>query len=336
MDSAAHCLRSAPCASFDLHSPMRWTQVDIEGPLALEEVAIACLAGTGCSNVQVIRDEDLPVYDDAWAPEPSQPGRFSHPGAAPRVIVRGYLPEGRDPSSKIESAIRRSGLDPGGDSVRIAVSGIEDPGWERSWRKYHRPTRIGRRFVITPTWAKPRPHRDDILLTIDPGMAFGTGQHGTTRLCLRAVEDYMKPGWRVIDVGCGSGILSIAAAKMGAAVVHAYDTDCLAIATSTENITINHCERTIRLVEGALSAPYPAADMVIANILAGVVIHLAPGARQCLAAGGNPEAVFIASGITRPQEPEVEESFRRHGLELIRCTRSGEWSCMAARAVRGA
>ncbi|HET6384609.1 MAG TPA: 50S ribosomal protein L11 methyltransferase [Armatimonadota bacterium] len=308
---------------------MKWTQVDISGPNSLEEIAIACLAGVGCSGVQVIRDEDLPEYYDettgaAGAVRPIQRSR----GAESTVIVRGYLPEGANPSDEIRGALSRA-FRPGETTVSIGL--IEDTGWSKSWRKHHKPIRVGGRIVVAPTWSKVRERTGDIVLRIDPGMAFGTGQHATTRLSLQALQQVITPGCEVIDVGCGSGVLSIAAVKLGARSAIGFDTDCVAGVTALNNVKINGVEDRVSIRQAPLAPPYPPADVVVANILAGVVVELAPAALACLSASSGVEKRYITSGFTLEQEHGTQSGLEERGLEILQHARLDGWVCFTAR-----
>lgn len=309
---------------------MKWTQVDVVGPETVEEAAIACLVNAGCSGVQVIRKEDLPEYDQEWGPTPA-PAAIRTSISLEEVIVRGYLPDSSDPAPAIREALGRSeAVNIHDGPILVSTTTIEDPGWSRSWRKYFRPARVGKRLVVAPSWAKYRARKNDLVLLLDPGMAFGTGQHGTTRLCLEALEQLITPSDRVVDVGCGSGILSLAAARLGATEVLALDTDCVAIETTRANTLTNNLDQLITTRQGSLAPPYPPADIVIANILAPIVIQLAPAAAACLAHARPGRGILIASGIVRSQEGDVREALAANGLGVVEASYADEWTCLVA------
>ena len=306
---------------------MKWTQVDVKTPEAFEEVAIACLMGSGCSGVQVIRQEDLPQYDTEWSPTPPGGLKSPHCLEPQDVVVRGFLPAGTDPSPEILSAIARADLLLSTEAV-VLVTEVQDDGWSRSWRRYFRPMRIGRRLVIVPSWERYKARKKDIVISLDPGMAFGTGHHATTRLCLQAMETRLVPGNAVIDVGCGSGILSIAAARLGARQVLALDMDPIAAATTRENIVINQVAGCVEVRADTLRPPYSRADLVVANILAPIIIELLPAIVECLNSERESPGLFLASGIVRSQEGAVTDAFNLHGLTHIESLYSDEWVCL--------
>jgi ribosomal protein L11 methyltransferase len=190
--------------------------------------------------------------------------------------------------------------------------------------------RVGRRIVIRPTWRDHDPAPDDVVLDLDPGMAFGTGLHPTTRLCLAAVESAadrgLLAGGRVLDVGCGSGIIAIAAAKLGAASVLGVDTDPIAIEATDANAARNGLSERIRARAGSLPSGEPGHDVVLANLIASVLIELAAGLRDELRPGGT----VLASGIFVDREADVRAAFEAVGLEVGMRTAEGEWVALEA------
>jgi ribosomal protein L11 methyltransferase len=185
--------------------------------------------------------------------------------------------------------------------------------------------RVGRRIVIKPTWRDHRPAPGDVILDLDPGMAFGTGLHPTTRLCLAAVESAadrgLLDGARVLDVGCGSGILAIAAAKLGAAAVLGVDTDPIAVEATIANAARNGLADRILGRPGSLPSSEPGFDLVLANLIASVLIALAAPLRDELRPGGT----LLASGIFEDREADVRAAFGSVGLTVTERTAEGEW-----------
>jgi ribosomal protein L11 methyltransferase len=190
--------------------------------------------------------------------------------------------------------------------------------------------RIGRRLVVRPTWRRHRRGPDDVVLALDPGMAFGTGLHPTTRLCLAAIEDIADRGLlervRVLDVGCGSGILAIAALRLGAARALAVDTDPIAIESTTANARRNRLAGRIRARAGSLPSREPPFDIVLGNLIAGVLVPLAPRLRDELLPGGR----LLASGIFIDREDEVRVAFETAGLEVVGRSSEGDWVVLEA------
>ena len=207
---------------------------------------------------------------------------------------------------------------------------LEDVEWASAWKEHFRVLRVGRRTVVVPTWLRHESRDGEVVIDLDPGMAFGTGHHPTTRMCLEALEDAVSPGLRVLDVGCGSGILSIAAAKLGAAVVTGLDTDALAVQAACGNALHNGVRGTVSIFEGSLphdAVDRGAYDLVVANISARVVSALAGEFAASLRAGGT----LIASGITREHEAAAAESLAAAGLAIGRSRVDGDWLTLAAR-----
>ena len=186
---------------------------------------------------------------------------------------------------------------------------VEEADWADAWKAYFPVMRVGRRLVIRPTWRRHRRAPDDVVLALDPGMAFGTGLHPTTRLCLAGVEALADRGVladaRVLDVGCGSGILAIAALKLGAATALGLDTDPIAIEATIANARRNALVRRVRARQGSLPSGEPAFDVVLANLIAGLLVPLADGLRGELRPGG----VLLASGIFVDREGDVRDAF---------------------------
>ena len=254
------------------------------------------------------------------------------------AIVRAYIPA-RDPVAA-EAAVaavavalghlQAFGLRPIGE-LRTRV--VQEADWADAWKAYFPVLRIGRRIVIRPTWRRHRRAADDVVLALDPGMAFGTGLHPTTRLCLAALEDLADrgrlAGTRVLDVGCGSGILAIAALKLGAATALGVDTDPIAIEATMANARRNAVVRRLRAREGSLPSGAPPSDVVLANLIAGLLVPLAPALRAELVVGGT----LLASGIFVDREGEVAAAFDGAGLEVVGRSEEGEW--IALEAVRG-
>jgi ribosomal protein L11 methyltransferase len=185
--------------------------------------------------------------------------------------------------------------------------------------------RVGRRIVIRPTWRRHRRRPDDVVLALDPGMAFGTGLHPTTRLCLAALERVADrgdvTGSRALDIGCGSGILAIAAVKLGAASVVGVDTDPIAVEATAANAARNRLARRIAAREGSLPTREPPFDLVLANLIASVLITLA----GALAAELRPGGTLLASGIYVDREDAVRDEFAAAGLAVRERTAEGDW-----------
>ncbi len=252
------------------------------------------------------------------------------------AVVRAYVPA-RDAASARRAArdaeaalshLQAFGLRPIGE-LRTRL--VDEADWADAWKAHFPVMRVGRRLVIRPTWRRHRAHPDDIVLALDPGMAFGTGLHPTTRLCLAGIEQAADrgemAGARVLDVGCGSGILAIAAARLGAGSVLGVDIDPIAIEATIANARRNRQTRRIRVSLGSLPSGQPGHDVVLANLIASVLITLAIPLREELRPGG----LLLASGIFVDREREVGEAFGRIGLRVEGRTVEGDWVALAVR-----
>ena len=218
----------------------------------------------------------------------------------------------------------------------ISLSETEDKDWINNWKTFFKPFRAADNIVIKPTWETyEKENEDDILIEIDPGIAFGTGSHETTKLCIQALDKYVKKGDSVLDVGCGSGILSIAALKLGAAHATAIDIDEVAVKVAAENMEVNHIPASqYTLFDGDLITNSflkvkagTGHDIVVANILADVIIPLTGVIRPHLKKGG----LYITSGIINTKEEEVREALVANGFEILGVEYMKEWCCFIAK-----
>ncbi len=245
--------------------------------------------------------------------------------------VTGYLIEDSSLAERTQairdriSELPSYGLDIGKGEVVLTT--ISETDWSSAWKKYYKPTHIGKNIVVKPSWEVYKPERDEIVVELDPGMAFGTGTHETTMLCLEILEKYIKNGITVIDVGCGSGILSIASGKLGAEQVLAIDRDENAVRIARENIKRNDLETCVRAIKGdKLQNINFKADIIVANIIADVIIDLSKDVALCLKDNG----VFIASGIIKDRKLSVIEALEKNGFDLIEQFEKGEWVALVS------
>ena len=206
------------------------------------------------------------------------------------------------------------------------IEGMEEENWADSWKKYFKPIKLGR-VTIVPAWESYDAEDGEVIIKIDPGMAFGTGTHETTRLVMKIMQDAVKGGERVLDVGCGSGILAITAAKLGARSCNAYDIDPVAVKVARENAEIAGCDNitvgTSDLLAGVerISGGY---DLCVANIVADIIIRMLPDVHTYL----NPSAPIILSGIVAERENDIKNAAARHGYCVVRVERENDWVAM--------
>jgi ribosomal protein L11 methyltransferase len=251
----------------------------------------------------------------------------------PFPTLRIYFPSGAPEPLRL--AVRALLVDlraqfPGIEPTLPGWRTVADEDWASSWQQHFPPLRIGSRLLIRPSWSDEPPAPADIVLTLDPGRAFGTGTHATTSLCLEVVArlaDGPRPPASVLDVGAGSGILALAAAALGAGTVLACEIDPEACQVAAENIAANGFSATIATTTTPLEQLPGGYDLVLANILAGENIRLAPA----LVAHLNPAGHLALSGILVEQEPQVLAAFAVHPLELVVIDRREEWSCLLYR-----
>lgn len=203
---------------------------------------------------------------------------------------------------------------------------VKEEDWANTWKQYYKPTRVGSRFVIRPIWEPYSEGEGDVVLHLDPGMAFGTGTHETTRLCLAALERHVQTVSRVLDIGTGSGILAIGAAKLGAGEVIGVDLDPVAVESALQNVGHNGLDN-VRILQGNLmDVVEGTADVIVANILAEIILVLIPDVRAKLKEGG----IFIASGIIREKEVLVTQRLREEGFTIHSVDHDGEWVAVTA------
>lgn len=251
------------------------------------------------------------------------------------VLVHGYLPADASVRERIDALSRtlsdwtesRLGFDAG--KLTLAVANIRDEDWAENWKQYYKPFRVGEHLVIKPVWEVYDAQPGDLVLEMDPGMAFGNGTHETTAMCLSLLEEILQPGDLVLDVGTGSGILALAAAALHASHVTAVDLDPVAVRVANENIERNRMQSVITAQVGDLLAGVDLkANVVIANIIADVIIQLSGAVRQHLQPGG----AFLCSGIIREREEDVLSALLESGFSIATIKREGEWVAIVSRS----
>ena len=213
------------------------------------------------------------------------------------------------------------------EAAKIELNGVNEEDWANAWRTYYKPLHIGERMVIVPAWEKYEPKDNEIVVTMDPGMAFGTGSHETTRLVIGLLEKYTKAGCRMLDVGCGSGILAICASKLGAGECFAYDIDPTAVRVAKENVEKSGQTNVTCAVADLLrgvdeSRPY---DLITANIVADIIIRMAPDVGKHMHEG----TVLLVSGIICPRSEDVVAALEANGLRIVERVVDNDWCAMA-------
>ena len=239
-----------------------------------------------------------------------------------------YLPAERSVSEAmafLRERLSAASIEP----IKVETVGVREEDWANSWKEYYKPLRIGKRLVIVPAWEKYDAAPDDLIVRMDPGMAFGTGTHETTRLVIELLEKYTKEGCRMLDVGTGSGILAICASKLGAGECFAYDIDPMAVRVANENIkdsglTNIRCEVSDLLRQADRSRPY---DLICANLVADIIIRMIPD----LAPFMDEHTVLLASGIILSRSEDVISCFEKYGYEIVEMPVENDWCALAVR-----
>ena len=250
-------------------------------------------------------------------------------GVTVTELLRGQRTQERETLEAVRAhleQLRAQGGEVG--TLALELTGVKDEDWSENWKKYYKPFRIGTHLVVRPTWEAYEAAPGDLVIELDPGMAFGTGTHETTSMCMQLLEKHLQEGMRVMDVGTGSGILAIAAARLGAREVLAIDIDPAAVKVARENIALNHVQDRVRAVEGDLckSEAMPC-DLAVANIVADAIRMLAAPLTRHLKKGG----LLICSGIIREREQDVLEAALAAGYAVADRLEKGDWVALALR-----
>ena len=296
-----------------------WVELSVETPPEFVEPLTQVFTEHGEGGVAIELPAGHNPDEGESAPDPD------------RVTVRTYVPHDRrleQRYSRIDTAVRL--VAHVGDISELRVRVVEEQEWADAWKEHFHVLRVGERAVIVPTWRDYEPLGDDVVISIDPGMAFGTGHHPTTRMCMELLEQYIEPGCRVLDLGCGSGILSILAAKLGASEVLGLEIDSTAAAVAASNVEMNGVQDTVKIQEATL--PYPHAplgnyDLLVANVSAKVITDLAEHIVDVVRSGGR----LIFSGILDRQRAGVVERMGELGVTFDNGSTDEDWEALVGR-----
>jgi len=308
---------------------MKWFEIKVLTSTEAIDLIANVLYDIGVTGV-VIEDPNDPIFSESyegdWDYVDEEIYKFEYDCA----VVKGYLTD-TDFETKlndIERALEELKLlEVESGSCEVKVAEVYEEDWANEWKKYFKPFKVTDNIVIKPTWETYDKDDGDIILEIDPGNAFGSGTHETTSMCIKLIEKYGVKGKKVFDIGCGTGILGISAAKLGAEKVVCVDIDDAAVKTSKENVLNNEVDDNVEVLRGNLnSVVNEKADLVVANIIADIIILLSETVGENLKKGG----VFISSGIIDGKLEEVLTSLRSNKFEILDILHEGEWCAIAA------
>ncbi|MFC7684628.1 50S ribosomal protein L11 methyltransferase [Ureibacillus sp. GCM10028918] len=310
---------------------MKWTELSVLTTNEAVEAISNIYHEAGASGV---------VIEDSTEMEKERVDQFGeiydlNPNDFPAsgVIVKAYLPVSSflaETVEEIKLAIANlENFDINlGDNV-FTMSEVHEEDWATAWKQYYHPVKISERFTIVPTWEEYTPvNTDELIIELDPGMAFGTGTHPTTVMCLQALEKVVNQGDSVVDVGTGSGVLAIASAMLGAKKVHALDLDAVAVKSANENIVHNKVQQIAKVHQGnLLDTVTEQADVVVANILAEIIITFTDDAFSIVKPGG----LYVTSGIINAKKDDVKKALVGSGFIIEEVLMMEDWVAIIAR-----
>lgn len=307
---------------------MKWAEISIQTSHEATEAVAEIFHELGASGV-LIEDPELVntyIHSGAWDYTDIPIAQDTE-----IVTVKAWLPTDEELPNKLEQLRLHIDemsqyLDKG--SGLINCSEIQDEDWANNWKQYFHPERIGERIVVKPSWEEYTPLDNDIVIELDPGMAFGTGTHATTSMCIQLLEEYIKPDTKVFDVGTGSGILAVAAAKLGAKNIQAADYDNVAVNVARENIEKNHEEDNIEIFQSDLLKNMQGkADFIIANIIADIIIRMFDDVDKYL----NEKGAILTSGIIADRISDVVKVAEEKGFDVEKMNEKGGWAAIVFR-----
>ncbi|MBE5814411.1 MAG: 50S ribosomal protein L11 methyltransferase [Clostridiales bacterium] len=312
---------------------MQWCEAVVHTTTEGSDIVSELLMRLGAVGTEII--------DRADVPDPDKPGVYWElydkkllENMPEDVLVKGWFAQDEHTHDVLGNVRQQLsellqsdfGLDLG--TLTLDMQNVADEDWSENWKKYYKPFRIGSHLVVKPTWEPYTARKGDLVIELDPGMAFGTGTHETTNMCMQLLEKHLSSGLRVMDVGTGSGILAIAAARLGATDILAIDIDPDAVKVAKENVALNGVEKQVRVVVGDLckSEAMPC-ELAVANIVADAICMLAGPLTRHLVKDG----LLICSGIIREREQDVLAAAKEAGYTVYDRIEKGEWVALCLR-----
>ena len=306
---------------------MQWCEAMVHTTTEGSDIVSEALMRLGAAGTEIVDRSDVPdptkpgVYWELYDPKLTE-------SMPEDVLVKGWFEQNEHTHDVLQAVRQRLaelsredfGIVMG--SLALEMQSVADEDWSENWKKYYKPFRIGTHLVVKPTWEPYAPEPDDLIIELDPGMAFGTGTHETTNMCMQLLEKHLSDGMRVMDVGTGSGILAIAAAKLGAKDVLAIDIDPDSVKVARENVVLNKADGRVRVVKGDLvKGEAMPCELAVANIVADAICMLAGPLTRHLVRGG----LLICSGIIREREQDVLAAAKAAGYQVADWLEKGEW-----------
>lgn len=308
---------------------MKWTEVEIQGTSDTEDIITGILYDWGAISLAIEDPKDIERLSQSkedWDFIDSSLINLKIDG----LLIKAYFSEEEDLDKKVKNIKSSIDTHPGlkAEEHEIKIRKIDEEDWAESWKQYYKPVRLGKNIVIKPSWEEYDKKEEDVIVELDPGMAFGTGTHETTIMCTETLEEYVESGNIVYDIGTGSGILSIVAAKLGAKKVIGVDLDPLCVKVANENIEINKVENIVEIKNGdLLEVIEDKADIIVSNIIAEVIAGMTGDLKDYL----NDKGIFIASGIILEKIALVENSLIENGFKIIEIKKTNVWACIVAK-----
>lgn len=301
---------------------MDWNQVCIETKEQAADLVSSVLIDAGACGVEIEGGSVIPAQHDEYraAIESTE-----------NVVVKAYYGEDGFQETldfiKDRLEVFKCSGDVDAGALNISVNTIPDTNWNENFKKHFTTFRAAGNIVIKPSWETYEGDKSDIVIEIDPGMAFGSGAHETTRMCLELIQKYMPTKASVLDIGCGSGILGIACAKLGADNVHALDYDPVCVKVTRENASANNVTVEAKQSDLLGNAEKNKYDLIVANIVADIIIRLNKDVKDYM----KPNAAYIISGIIEDRLDEIKQSLEENGLDVLEMLSQGDWRALAVR-----
>ncbi|WP_097148648.1 50S ribosomal protein L11 methyltransferase [Ureibacillus acetophenoni] len=310
---------------------MKWTEISLLTTNEAVEAVSNVFHESGASGVVIedsteVKKERVDQFGEIYDLNPND-----YPTAG--VVVKAYLPASSFIAETVEEIklalanLKNFDINIGDEMLQTAL--VDEEDWATAWKQYYHPVKISERFTIVPTWEDYKPvSTDELIIELDPGMAFGTGTHPTTVMCLQALEKVVKSGDSVVDVGTGSGVLAIGAALIGAGKVHALDLDEVAVKSAQENVELNKVNDVVEVFHGnLLDSINEPADVVVGNLLAEIIMSFTDDAFSIVKPGGK----YITSGIIGFKKDEVKQSLENSGFEIEEVLMMEDWVAIIAK-----